>query len=57
MKFLILRNGLQVDETLILKKNQVNEDLKDIYVLSNYKHNILKFQCDIGLNTILTIHF
>jgi hypothetical protein len=49
MKFLILWNGLQVDETLILKKNQVIEDLKDIYVLSNYNHNILKFQCEVGL--------
>jgi hypothetical protein len=51
-----LPNGLQVDEILILKKIQINEDLKDIYVFSNYacyNHNISHFQCEVDLNTIL----
>ncbi len=59
-KFLILQNGLQIDEILILKKIQINEDLKDIYILSKYacnNQNISKFQCEVGLNTILTSHF
>jgi len=38
-----------------LKWFQVNENLKYTYVLSNYAcyiHNISKFQCEVGLNTI-----
>jgi hypothetical protein len=35
-KCLILENGLHVDEILILKKIQLNETLKDTYILSNY---------------------
>jgi hypothetical protein len=34
---------------------QVNENLKNIYILSNYacyNHNISKFHCEVGLNTI-----
>ncbi len=42
---------------MILKTFQVSGALKDTYVLSNYacyNHNILKFEYEIGLNTILT---
>jgi hypothetical protein len=56
----ILQNELQVDEILIYIKFQVNEDLKDTYVLSNYafyNHNISNFQCKVSLNTVLTNHF
>jgi hypothetical protein len=43
-----------------LKKIQVNEDLKDTYILLNYacyNHNTSNFQCEVDLNTILTNHF
>jgi hypothetical protein len=51
-------NQFQVNEILNLKTFQVNEYLKNIYVLSNYacyNHNISNFQCEVGLNTILTL--
>lgn len=56
----ILQNELQVDEILIRKIIQVNENLKDIYVLSNYafyNYNISNFQCEVSLNIILISHF
>jgi hypothetical protein len=40
-----------------LKKFQISEALKDVYVLSNYacyNHNRLTFKYDVSLNIILT---
>jgi len=56
----ILQNELQIDEILIRKIIQVNENLKNTYVSSNYafyNHNISNFQCEVSLNTILTSPF
>jgi hypothetical protein len=46
MRCSILQNGLQIDVILIFQNFQINEKLKDTYVLSNYacyNHNISKF--------------
>jgi hypothetical protein len=56
-KYLVLQNGLHVGEILILKKFNLVEPYKNMYVLSNYEcynHNISKFYYEVGLNTILT---